>query len=121
MRILITGCTSFLGRSFTQIGSQQGHGILGISRSTRPAGSPGEHLQRNSLADLDPVIQDFAPDAILHVAGPASVSSSFSAPVDDMESSVLTWTHILDSVRRSGLAPVVVFPSSAAVYGNPGS
>ncbi len=32
---------------------------------------------------------------------------------------ILTWADTLEAVRRSGERPLVVFPSSAAVYGNP--
>lgn len=32
---------------------------------------------------------------------------------------LLTWSRLLDCVRRSGQRPVIFFPSSAAVYGNP--
>src|SRR5262249_52544890 len=40
-------------------------------------------------------------------------------PLDHLEADILTWANTLDSVRRSGLKPIVFFPSSAAVYGNP--
>jgi UDP-glucose 4-epimerase len=32
---------------------------------------------------------------------------------------VLTWANVLESVRRSRRRPLLLFPSSAAVYGNP--
>jgi UDP-glucose 4-epimerase len=119
MRILIIGCAGFLGGNLAEVGARSGYEILGISRSSKPAAWPGEYLQRQVPLDLDGIIQDFAPDAVLHVAGPASVDASFIAPVSDLHSSVLTWINTLDSVRRSGLSPFVFFPSSAAVYGNP--
>jgi nucleoside-diphosphate-sugar epimerase len=119
MRLLIIGCAGFLGRNISQVGARNGHEILGISRSSKPAGWPGEYLQKDALSGLDGIIQDFAPAVILHLAGPASVGSSFVTPLDDLHASVLTWTNTLESVRRSGLLPLVLFPSSAAVYGNP--
>jgi UDP-glucose 4-epimerase len=119
MRLLIIGCAGFLGSNLSEVGARRGYEILGISRSSKPAGWPGEYLQRQVISDLDGIIQDFAPDAILHVAGPASVDASFIVPVSDLHASVLTWINTLDSVRRSGLRPLVLFPSSAAVYGNP--
>jgi len=119
MRLLITGCTGFLGRNISEGGVLNGYHMLGVSRSARPEGWCGDYLQRNRLSDLDPVIHDFSPDVIMHVAGPASVDASFVDPLTDQSASVLTWINLLDSVRRSEVMPLVVFPSSAAVYGNP--
>jgi UDP-glucose 4-epimerase len=118
MRLLIIGA-GFLGKNLAEVGARSGCEVLGISRSSRPASWPGEYLQTQGNSDLAGIIRDFVPDAVLHVAGPASVDASFTAPVSDLHASVLTWTNTLDSVRRSGLQPAVMFPSSAAVYGQP--
>jgi UDP-glucose 4-epimerase len=68
-------------------------------------------------ADLSSIIRDFAPDAIVHAAGTASVGASFATPMDDLRASLLSWANVLDSVRRSGVQPLMFFPSSGAVYG----
>ena len=72
-------------------------------------------------ADLAPIIRDFDPDLLLQAAGSASVGSSIAEPVGDFRATAVTLVNVLDSVRRSGRKPLVVFPSSAAVYGNPAS
>ena len=56
---------------------------------------------------------------IVHAAGTASVGASFDKPLQDLQASVLTWASVLECVRRTALSPKIVFPSSAAVYGNP--
>jgi len=119
MRLLVTGCSGFLGKNVSEAGARNGHDILGIGRSGCPSGWPGEYLQRNLTSDFAAVIHDYRPDAILHFAGPASVDASFLEPFSDQQASVLTWSNTLESVRRSGLSPLVLFPSSASVYGNP--
>src|SRR5215471_906114 len=119
MRLLITGYSGFLGRNVADAGARDGHDILGIGRSGCPTGWPGEYLQKNLTADSAAVIHDYRPDVILHLAGPASVDASFLDPLSDQQASVLTWSNTLESVRRSGLSLLVLFPSSAAVYGNP--
>jgi UDP-glucose 4-epimerase len=40
-------------------------------------------------------------------------------PAADYQASVGTWAALLEGVRRSSVRPLVFFPSSAAVYGNP--
>ena len=70
-------------------------------------------------ADLAPVIRDFAPDLLLQAAGSASVGASIADPVGDFRATAVTLINVLEGVRRSGREPLVVFPSSAAVYGNP--
>jgi UDP-glucose 4-epimerase len=71
------------------------------------------------LSDLAPIINGFQLDLVVHCAGSASVRASFSSPLDDLRANVLTLANTLDAVRRSEVRPLVIFPSSAAVYGNP--
>lgn len=121
MRILITGSRGFLGGSVGRFSVRAGHEVLGIGRSSQPeADWRGQYIQADvAHSDLSGIIREFAPDVILHAAGTASVSASFHAPIDDLRAAILPWANTLDSVQRSGFKALVVFPSSAAVYGNP--
>lgn len=121
MKIVITGSRGFIGGSFARFAAAAGHDVLGISRSSQPSVHwPGAHLRADTLhADLAPVIREFEPDLFLHAAGSASVGDSLADPLEDLRASAMTLANALEGVRRSGIAPVVIFPSSAAVYGNP--
>jgi UDP-glucose 4-epimerase len=121
MRILITGSTGFIGGSVGRFAARSGHEVMGIARRSQPeVGWTGSHAAADvAVADLAAIIQEFKPDAIFHGAGAASVSASMDSPLDDLRAAAMTWANLLDSVRRSKLRPMVVFPSSAAVYGNP--
>ena len=121
MKILVTGSRGFVGASFGVFAAAAGHEVLGISRSSQPeSGWPGRHVQGDAAqADLAPIIRDFNPDLLLQAAGSASVGASIADPVGDFRATAVTLTNVLDGVRRSGRTPLVVFPSSAAVYGNP--
>jgi UDP-glucose 4-epimerase len=121
VKILVTGSRGFVGASFGRFASKAGHEVLGISRSSQPEpGWPGHHLQADAAqADLSPVIREFDPDMVLQAAGSASVGASISDPVGDFRAAAVTVTNVLDGVRRSGRTPLLVYPSSAAVYGNP--
>ena len=121
MRLLITGSAGFVGGSIGRYAAGAGHTIVGVSRRSQPAAEwPGEHLVSDvAQADLAPAIAAAAPDVVVHAAGSASVGGSVAAPLDDFRAAVVSWANLLDGVRRSGRRPLVVFPSSAAVYGNP--
>jgi UDP-glucose 4-epimerase len=121
MRILITGSRGFMGGSVGRLAAQAGHDLLGVSLSSQPERDwTGRHIRADaSCANLVPVICEFKPDAVFHAIGPASVPASFKSPTEDFRIALLTWSHLLDCIRRSGHRPWIFFPSSAAVYGNP--
>lgn len=119
MKILITGSRGFVGGTMGRTAAKSGHEVLGVSRATQPPTDwQGKYVTADVVsADLASTIRDFAPDAIFHAAGTASVSASFTAPLDDLRASLLSWANLLDNVRRSGAQPLILFPSSGAVYG----
>jgi UDP-glucose 4-epimerase len=97
-----------------------GHEVLGVGRATQADVSwPGGYVSADIVSsDLSGAIREFAPDVVLHAAGTASVGASLAAPLDDLRAALLTWANTLESVRRSGLRPLLLYASSAAVYGN---
>lgn len=119
--MLITGSRGFIGSSLGRFASRAGHEVMGLGLASQPVrGWRGEYAQVNvATSDLAGLIKEYKPELVVHAAGAASVSSSWSAPLDDLKASTITWANTLDSIRRSGLRPVVLFPSSAAVYGSP--
>jgi UDP-glucose 4-epimerase len=123
MRIAITGSRGFIGGSFARHAAAAGHEVLGISRSTQPERDwPGEHLHADGLhSDLSVKFREWHPDAVLHAAGSASVGESLAEPLADMRALAMTLANTIDGIRRAGIAPVLLVPSSAAVYGNPAS
>jgi UDP-glucose 4-epimerase len=121
MRLLITGARGFVGSSLAEYAANQGHEILGIGRTAQaPPDWSGNYAWADvALSDLVPIINGFQPDLVAHCAGSASVGGSFISPLDDFRANVLTLANTLDGIRRSNERPLIVFPSSAAVYGNP--
>lgn len=121
MRILITGSGGFVGGDFGRAAAHAGHEVLGLGRASQPeVGWPGLYAQADvTTSDLSELFDTFRPEVLMHAAGTASVAASFKSPPDDLRASVSTLANVLDSVRRSGARPLVVFPSSAAVYGEP--
>ncbi len=123
MKILVTGCGGFVGGSVAADASARGHDVLGLARSAQPSlKMTGEYEYLSvdvATSRLSPIIEDFAPDVVVHAAGSASVGRSLLSPLDDLKASVLTFANLLEGVREAKSQALVVFPSSAAVYGNP--
>jgi len=120
VRILITGSRGFIGGSVGRHAAHAGHAVLGVGRATQAEVSwPGDYVSADIVSsDLSSVITEFAPDVILHAAGTACVAASLAAPLDDLRAALLTWANTLESVRRSDRRPLLLYVSSAAVYGN---
>jgi nucleoside-diphosphate-sugar epimerase len=97
--------------------------VLGISRSTQPdLDWPGLHVHADCLnSDLSAAFRTWRPEVVMHAAGSASVGESLTDPLEDMRALAMTLANTLDGIRRAGIAPVLLLPSSAAVYGNPAS
>ena len=121
MRIAITGSRGFIGGSFARFAAAAGMEVLGISRSSQPEPDwPGEHVHADSLhSDLSGALREWRPEVLLHAAGSASVGDSLADPLEDLRASAMTLANTIDGIRRAGISPVLLIPSSAAVYGNP--
>ena len=121
MRIAITGSRGFIGGSFGRYAAAAGHEVLGISRGAQPdLDWPGLHAHADCLhADLSAAFRTWRPEVVLHAAGSASVAESLVDPLEDMRALAMTLANTIEGIRRAGIAPVLVLPSSAAVYGNP--
>ena len=121
MRVLITGARGFIGRAIADEAVARNWTVMGVGRSSQaPDGWPGSYAWADiAQSDLRHIVDNFKPDIVFHGAGAASVGNSFEFPYDDLRASTMTFASLLDSVRRSNVRPVIVFPSSAAVYGNP--
>lgn len=120
-RFLITGSQGFIGGNFLRAAVSAGHTVLGLGHASRNVVAPGgEFIQVDLIeSDVSGIIRDFAPDVLFHAAGSASVIDSIESPLVDLRKSILTWATTLEGIRQSGVRPLILFPSSAAVYGNP--
>jgi len=120
-KILITGSRGFVGQSVGRYALAHGHEVLGLSRASQPAlGWTGQHLRIDvGSDDISGLLTDFRPEIVVHAAGSASVADSIKDPASDFRATAMTFMNVLDGVRRSGIEPIVLQVSSAAVYGNP--
>jgi len=122
VRHLITGISGFIGGSLGRYAARRGDVVLGTGRANDGGDEwSGLYTRVEGPEDLATVIQEFRPDVVVNAAGTASVGASVTDPVNDFRGSVQTCADMLEAVRRSDSRPLVVIPSSAAVYGNPAS
>jgi len=121
MRLLITGARGFLGSTVARIASELEWTIHGLGRVAQPPpGWIGGYTQCDiSNTDLTEIVDRVEPQIVFHGAGTASVIQSFATPLDDFRASVLSFNNLLDAARRSKSNPLVIYPSSGAVYGQP--
>jgi len=68
---------------------------------------------------LTPVLRNFSPTTIVHAAGPSSVNLSMARPLADFRRSVAGVHEVLEAARVACPQALVLFLSSAAVYGDP--
>lgn len=121
MKLLITGCHGFIGSSVAEYAMRHGHQVCGVDRIGEIETVPGMKFLRCALhhSEFTRLLSHYEPDVVVHAAGSASVGYSFQEPREDFHMAVDTWGAVLDAVRESKVRPFVIFPSSAAVYGNP--
>lgn len=128
-RILITGCTGFVGGHLAERcrARYPDAKLFGLShcrdvrRLSWPAPEPGciEWLQADMVqADqVRRVVTDARPDMIFHLAAQSSVAASWSDPASTLQVNACGTLHLLEAVRRECPAARVVLAGSAEQYG----
>jgi UDP-glucose 4-epimerase len=121
--VLITGAGGFLGGHVASAFSAAGWRTIGVGRT-----DPNRQAERFDAFDLHDVadtehnislLERYAPDAIVHLAAPASVQQSLRNPLADAQGHFVPTAGLFESVRIAGIRPRVILVSSAAVYGDP--
>ena len=100
-------------------------GILGsneIERYQKEQSSIEAHFafalgELSDSQELEQLIQNFEPDAILHLAAQAGVRYSLQNPSAYIEANVIGFFNILECCRKLGIKELI-YASSSSVYGN---
>jgi UDP-glucose 4-epimerase len=119
--VLITGGFGFLGRAIARKFKQQGCRVVGIGRGRWGAEEALAHgfdswLDASiSLSSLMTLGEQF--DVVAHCGGNGSVGYSLEHPLQDFEKTVQGTIELLEYLRVTKSQAVLVYPSSAGVYG----
>ena len=119
MRVLVTGGAGYIGSVVAARLLAEGHQVVvvdDLSTGHADAVPAAAEFHQMSVAALDPVLGDWAIDAVIHFAAKSLVGESMSEPALYWRNNVVGTVALLDSMRAHGV-PRIVFSSSAATYG----
>ena len=120
--ILVTGAYGFIGRYTAKTYHNAGFYVIGLGHGTWSVSEAkvwGIDEWHNADVNMDS-LQSYASDVdiIIHCAGSGSVGFSLSNPMKDFERTVWTTHYVLEYIRTFSPQTRLLYPSSAAVYGN---
>lgn len=119
---LVTGAHGFVGRHVARQFAAAGYEVTGIGHGAWDRAGFSKHgvtFWHPSDVHLDALVTyGREPDIIAHCAGSGSVMFSMSHPLQDYERTVSSTAAVLEYVRLHSPGTKIIYPSSAAVYGN---
>lgn len=121
-KVLVTGGCGYIGSHVARAFKQDGYHVTIIDREKRD----------HTLKDIDAYfIDDFVsdgalsvlihdnPDVIVHCAGTSLVGPSMDNPSEYWDNNITKLIKFLDVVKTLPKRPLILFSSSASVYGDP--
>lgn len=125
--IIVTGAGGFLGRYAARNLSSSGVKVIGLGHDSWRGENPKDWGVRHwlsgpvSLKNLEELTRQAiglgSLEGIVHCAGGSSVGYSLAHPYEDFISTVGSLADVLEFARRRNPPVKIVYPSSAAVYG----
>lgn len=122
MRTLVTGGAGFIGSHAVEAVLASGHEVLVVDnlssgkRDNLPASVAFAQVDVTS-PEVERVIADFAPEALLHFAAQIDVRRAVLDPVFDAHVNILGTARVLGAAARAQTRVVVLASTGGAIYG----
>ena len=117
-RILITGGTGFIGKNLVERTLAEGHEVNILDRETKKPQNNEARIIKGDIrkkTDLENAIKDI--EVIYHLAAKTNVMESFKDPISHNEINIGGTLNVLNTITNKRIK--LVYPSTAAIYGNP--
>jgi len=122
MRVLVTGGAGYIGSCVVETLLGEGHEAVvydSLYKGHREAVHPGATFVHADLLDAEPLRRALdGCDAVVHMAADSLVGESVTEPAKYYKNNVVAGLALLDRMRETGVK-LLVFSSTAAVYGEP--
>lgn len=120
MRVLITGCSGFIGSNLIEH-LKGDHEIYGADVDDPQVDRDGWQFYPGNLLDPEfcgDLVKTSGPEAIVHLAGLGGLRGSWDDPVLYVDANVVTTIRLLEALDRSGHPDCrFILASSSSVYG----
>jgi UDP-glucose 4-epimerase len=122
-RILVTGGAGFIGSHIVDLLIARGNHVIVLDNETtgkREYVNAAAEFVHGDVRNMDDVAAVFARgiDAVLHIAGQASIRLSFADPTQDLNVNTLGTINVLQQCLAHRVSRLL-FASSMTIYGNP--
>mgnify|MGYP001290610490 CR=1 FL=1 len=127
-RYLITGFSGFVGRHFVDYLENQGEACLIKGLDMQTPDFRFDHYEHVKIAferidllakeQVEYIIHEFRPTAILHLASFSSVAFSWKEPVQSFQNNTNIFLNLIDAVRKLNMDVRILSVGSSEEYGN---
>jgi nucleoside-diphosphate-sugar epimerase len=118
-RALALGGTGFIGRHLIAHLEDEGIPTVAVGREGLAGAPEAWKVVQSELANVNiaELFTEHQPDVVFHLANTSLVPTSVTAPFEDLVANAGTTVAVLEALRAMPTPPLLVFVSSAAVYG----
>ena len=128
-RVLITGGAGFIGCNAARFFGTRNWRVSVLDNLSRDGTEKNlawlhdnmsfdfQQVDVRDKADVDRVVSENRPDAVIHLAAQVAVTTSVTDPRTDFDVNALGTFNVLDAVRRYCSDAVFIFASTNKVYG----
>lgn len=117
-QVLVTGSGGFVGRILSASLVGEGHEVIGADLAASNDPIDTRECRLDDRRAVNALLDDVAPDWIVHLAAQSSAGRSFDEPHETIRNNVMPALHILEYLRTAKKKTKFLVVGSADVYGS---